>query len=161
MLQKEAALPGPKGETPIGKWNIFAGTRKGHLDVAGHIVRTFDCMSEICIFLGYQSFHPGLKIMARTWVSVFHYDQAATGVTAEYGHQAIGHARFRQKCFQLPGDLIGAFTLGSNFNRLLSTFHCRYFRKWDPPDREIFVCFRWWAASRNRICRKTGIGVAR
>lgn len=83
VLPEEEPLPCAKQERALGEWNEFRTPRKGHLDMAGHIVRPFVGVGEMSIVVGNQSIHKSLEIMAGTGIGVFHQYEAAAGVAAK------------------------------------------------------------------------------
>ena len=58
VFPQKHALPSAKEQAAIGKWNSFTPAGERHLDVTGHVIRTFKSVGEIWIVFRHQAIQP-------------------------------------------------------------------------------------------------------
>lgn len=84
MLPEKESLPGSEKQPAFDKRDGLRAASERHLYMAGHVVRPFVGVCEAGIVFGYESLHETLQVAPSGWVCVFHKDQTATGMAAEY-----------------------------------------------------------------------------
>src|SRR5690606_6236559 len=123
VLPQEDTLPGPEEEAPVGEWNGFTRASERHLDVARHVVRSFERVLEIRITFRNEPVQPAFEVTPRTRIGVLHDDHAAAGVLAENVHEPRREATFLDRTRHIVGELMGALPSAGYSDGLLVNGH--------------------------------------
>jgi len=92
MFKEKNALPRSELHLPIDNRHDLAGAREDHADVRWHVVAAFGAVGEIIGIFRDEPIEKCLQITTRSWIGIFHNDDAATGVLNEYRHCPVSYA---------------------------------------------------------------------
>ncbi len=90
MLKQEQALPSAKLHFSINNWHCFARSRQDHANMRWHVIAAFGAVTKVIGIFWDETIEEFLQIMSRGWISIFHDDDAATGVLNKNRHCRIG-----------------------------------------------------------------------
>ena len=106
MLKQEQALPSAKLHFSINNWHCFARSRQDHANMRWHVIAAFGAVTKVIGIFWDETIEEFLQIMSRGWISIFHDDNAATGVLNKNRHCSIA----QQAALVDPGlDVVGDF----------------------------------------------------
>lgn len=116
-------MPGPETETPFPHWDGFAGAGKSHLYMAWHIVVAFQCMREVGIAFWNEAVEPCFEVAPGARISIFHDNQAATGMLAEDNHDTGGDAGSAGGGGDCIRDFVSSFAACAELKRFVMNGH--------------------------------------
>lgn len=116
MLPKKEPLPGSEEQRAVCEWDGFGASSESHLDVAGHIVRTFVGVGEVAVVFWYEAVEEAFKVVTGAWVRIFHENEAAAGVSAKDGERAVLQTGLAERVAGLVGNFESALAAGTNLN---------------------------------------------
>ena len=124
MFKEANALPRSKLHFSVGNRQCLARARQGHADVRWHVIAAFGAVREVIGILRHQVVEEVLQIAARSWIGIFHDDDAATGVLNKNRRGPISNAASVDLRLNFIGDFVETFSLAVRFEFFVMNAHC-------------------------------------
>lgn len=123
MFKEENALPCSKLHFSVRDRQYFARARQRHADVRWHIIAAFGAVREVIGILGHQVVEEVLQIAARSWIGIFHDDDAATGVLNKNRSGPISNAASVDLRLNFIGDFVQSLSVSADFELIVINVH--------------------------------------
>ena len=124
MFEKENALPRSELHFSVDNRHCLAGARQDHADVRWHVIAAFGTVREVIGILRHESVEELFQIASRSWIGIFHDDDAATGVLNKNRHCPISDAASIDLRLNFIRDFVEPFAVGADFELLVMNAHC-------------------------------------
>jgi len=124
MFKEENALPCSKLHFFVRNRQCLARARQGHADVRWHVIAAFGAVREVIGILRHQVVEEVLQIAARSWIGIFHDDDAATGVLNKNRSGPISKAASVDLGLNFIGDFVETFSVAADFELIVVDAHC-------------------------------------
>ncbi len=92
VFKEENALPRSELYFPIDNRDGLTGARQCHPDMRWHIIAAFRIVREVIGIFGNQPIEKLFQVAARSWIGIFHHENAATSVLNKDSRDAGSHA---------------------------------------------------------------------
>jgi len=126
MFEEENALPGSKLHFSVGNGHGLAGAGQDHADVRWHVIAAFGAVREIIGVLGHESIEEFFQVLARSWISILHDDNATTGVLDKNSRYPISNATLVDRRLNFIGDVVQPLTVRTTFEFFVMNAHNRW-----------------------------------
>ncbi len=123
MLKQEQALPSAKLHFSINNWHCFARSRQDHANMRWHVIAAFGAVTKVIGIFWNETIEEFLQIISRGWISIFHDDDAATGVLNKNRHCPIAQAALVDPGLDVVGDLVQPLVSGGDFESIMVYTH--------------------------------------
>ena len=121
MFEEENALPRSKLHFSVGNGHGLAGAGQDHADVRWHVIAAFGAVREVIGILGDESIEEFFQVLARSWISILHDDNATTGVLDKNSRYPISNATLVDLALNFASDVVRA--LAACFDGKMASFN--------------------------------------
>ena len=125
MFKEENALPRSKLHVSVGNRQCLARARQSHADVRWHVIAAFGAVREVIGILRHQVVEELLQIAARSWIGIFHDDDAATGVLNKNCRDPVSKAASVDLRLNFIGDFVETFSVAGDFELIVINVHSK------------------------------------
>ena len=123
MLKQEQALPSAKLHFSVDNRHCLAGARQDHANMRWHVIAAFGAVTKVIGIFWDETIEEFLQIMSRGWISIFHDDDAATGVLNKNRHCSISNAALVDLRLNFIGDFVQSLAVGAKIELVVMDAH--------------------------------------
>jgi hypothetical protein len=123
VLEQENPLPGPKLHFAVDDRDCLTRACQGHANVRRHVIAAFRTVSEIIGIFRHQTIEKFLQVMSCRGISVFHENDAATGVLNKHRDYPTAQVALIDFRLNLVGDFVGPLASSANVELILVNTH--------------------------------------
>lgn len=108
MFKKKNSLPSAQKQSALGKWNCLRRSREDTANMTWHVVWPLVRVDEVRRRFGHEMVEKCVQIPPRTWISILHETQTATGVPDEHIDHTFAKSRCRKSSLDTGGDFVSS-----------------------------------------------------
>jgi hypothetical protein len=123
VFEEKDPLPRSKLHLPIHNRYCLVGARQCHPDMRWHIIAALRTMREIIGIFRHKPFEKFLQIASRGRISIFHNENAATGVLNEHSQRPVTHSAPVDLRLQIISDFVQALAVRPNSKSIIVNVH--------------------------------------
>src|SRR6266481_2480802 len=123
MFEQENALPCAELHFSIDYRHGFTGARQYHADMRWHIIAALRIVREIIGVFWHEALEKFFQVAARGRISIFHDDNAATGVLNEKSYCPRLHFRAVDLRLHFVGDFVKTLAVSLDFKLIVMDMH--------------------------------------